>query len=281
MLDKMLLPGQIENWMVLCDMCRLGLGNISISSLKQVMGILQVNYKCRLGNNFIVNTPKSLWVVWSCVKPFVDEITIEKVKIAKGLHSDEMLAMFNPGQVEEKYGGKAKNLTNYWPPTVPDSPFAVPGKLSLLTEKDSYFQHYSKEDTIEDDSSEIIEKYEEEKQECSVNSLEIEESDVEFDLETDHAVMCRSQLGQNEVLEDFENAMPFTKTYERNPTFKDISKRDSEVFLASHSIKNLHEDLEIINSSNNAESSRYTIIEAEEVTQCRLLGCEGMNCVSF
>ena len=148
----MFLPGQIENWMVLCDLCKNGLGNISMNSMKQVMGILQSNYKCRLGNNFVVNPPKSLWVIWSCVKPFLDEMTIEKIKISKGSYSDELLEVFNPLQVEEKYGGKARNLTSFCPPVVPDAPFAIEGKKTLLSDKDSYYQYYAEKRNLSDES---------------------------------------------------------------------------------------------------------------------------------
>jgi hypothetical protein len=62
-------------------------------------------------------------------------MTIEKIKISKKSYSQDMLETFNPYQIEEKYGGKAKNVNCYWPPFVPDSAFSVNGKSELLNDK--------------------------------------------------------------------------------------------------------------------------------------------------
>ena len=40
-------------------------------------------------------------------------MTIEKIKFSNVNVSQEMLNVFNPYQVEEKYGGKANNVTVY------------------------------------------------------------------------------------------------------------------------------------------------------------------------
>jgi hypothetical protein len=81
-------------------------------------------------------------MLWSCIKPFLDEILIEKIKISNGSSSSEMLSSFNPHQLEEKYGGRLKNLEKFWPPTVPNSPFDAPGMTISLSSKDSYFSFH-------------------------------------------------------------------------------------------------------------------------------------------
>ena len=293
----MFLPGQVENWMVLCDLCKTGLGNISVSSLKQLMGILQSNYKCRLGNNFVVNPPKSLWVVWSCVKPFLDEITIEKIKISKSSYSDELLTMFNPLQVEEKYGGKAKNLTSFWPPVVPDAPFAIEGKTSLLSDKDSYYQYHTEEKSLSEASEvlsssgefEIIQRYRASREKFC-NSLVVEEDAMEIDLAEDGVDhMARSEMGENDnVMMDFEEAMPFTRILQRNPTFKDTAKRDSSEFLCRLSLKNsdsykkcaeLKKDLVELKAASI--SSLHDIDPRVELDESSYLCSKGYTCGSL
>ena len=64
-------------------------------------------------------------MVWSCITPFLDDITIEKIKIANATYSSEMLLTCNPYQVEEKYGGKAPNLEVFWPPVFPSGPVSL------------------------------------------------------------------------------------------------------------------------------------------------------------
>ena len=121
----MLLPGRVENWVLITDMGHQGLGASSLSNLKQVLKVLTDNYRCRLGVNYILNPPKTVFFIWSCIKPFMDDVLIEKMKIINKGFSAELLTHANSLQVEVRFGGKAKNLDHYWPPFVPDAPFSV------------------------------------------------------------------------------------------------------------------------------------------------------------
>lgn len=221
----MLLPGQIENWVTLMDLGKTGLGNLSVSSLKHVLQLLQTNYRCRLGVSFIVNPPKSIWIMWSCIKPFLDEVTIDKIKISKSSYSQDMLNMFNPSQVEEKYGGKAKNLNSYWPPTVPEKDFSLESKPIALSTKDSYYNYHPediifKQEVIENDETIINIK-------SRVNSLDVsaDKSDISInDLCNDK--FARSDVeNQEENLIDLELVSPFNRKSERNPTFASSAKK--------------------------------------------------------
>lgn len=234
----MLLPGQIESWAVLTDLGKNGLGNLSITSLKQVLNILQANYRCRLGINYIINPPKSIWMMWSCIKPFLDDITIEKIKISNASYSPEMMTFFNPYQVEEKYGGKGQNLIDYWPPYVPNSDFAVCGKQIILsTTKDSYSQ-YNPIEIVEEEPPTVLARTKT-KVASRVNSLDVsvENSDVAIN-EIEDDIFARSDVEDpEENLVDFEMASPFTRKFERNPTFMLSGLKSSEDFQKKLSIK--------------------------------------------
>ena len=123
----MTLPGQVENWVVISDFEKNGFGDLSLGSIKQVMSVLTDNYRCRLGVNYVVNPAKSVYYIWTCVKPFLDDVLIDKVKLLNGSVPTELFTHINPFQVEEKYGGKAPNLTRYWPPHVPNAPYSLHG----------------------------------------------------------------------------------------------------------------------------------------------------------
>lgn len=139
-IDNMMLPGQIETWVSITDMGKMGLSDLPISQLRKVIEVLQNNYKCRLGRNFVVNAPTSVNVVWTIVKKFLDKDTVEKMSITGKSFDPALLQNFHPSQIEEKYGGQAPNLTTFWPPIVPDSPFEAPGMQpgELLSQKSSY-----------------------------------------------------------------------------------------------------------------------------------------------
>jgi CRAL/TRIO domain len=290
MLDKMMLPGQVENWMVLSDLGKMGLGNISISSLKQVLSMLQINYKGRLGNNFIINPPKSLWILWSGIKPFLDEMTIEKIKISKTSTSQDMLGMFNPNQVEEKYGGKAKNLINYWPPTVPDSGFNIEGKASLLSEKDSYYdvnprEVYENKEELHDEKIKTIYINDHESPLISRgNSLEILPMErYESDLLAVQEPCARSEKDDQEVLEDFEEAMPFDKNMQRNPGFIEFGKRSSGEFQRMITLKAIQNHGLDLETNNEIEKKNSFHIESSEENTwtCTAIGCGFKICILF
>ena len=205
----MLVPGQVENWVVLIDLGKKGLGSLSINSLKQVLSILQVNYRCRMGMTYIVNPPKSMFMLWSCIKPFLDEILIEKIKISNGSTSAEMLSSFNPGQVEEKYGGKMKNLQAFWPPTVNECKFDSPGGGIVLGHKDSFhlFEHLRKEQLQESSFEEGFKGKAKSRSESL--ELSIEQSDIEVE-ELDDQIFSRSDAEENvEPLAELENSVFF------------------------------------------------------------------------
>lgn len=139
-IEEMMIPGQVENWVSITDMGKMGLTDLPISQLKRIIEVLQDNYKCRLGFNVVVNAPTSVNLIWAVVKRFMDKDTAEKISIT-GKSTDPLLQRhFHPSQIEEKYGGLAPNLSLFWPPVFPPPPFepasVAPG--AFLSEQSSY-----------------------------------------------------------------------------------------------------------------------------------------------
>lgn len=71
----------------------------------------------------------------------MDETTIKKIKLMKESVPQDLFTHCNRNQVEQKYGGNAPNLVDYWPPTVPKGPYESEGKLNSGS-KDSYLDHH-------------------------------------------------------------------------------------------------------------------------------------------
>lgn len=211
----MLIPGQVENWVVLIDLGKKGLGSLSINSLKQVLSILQINFRCRMGMTYIVNPPKSMFMLWSCIKPFLDDILIEKIRIANGSTSSEMLLTFNPHQIEEKYGGRQKNLEIFWPPQINNSSFDPPGSSIQLSNKDSFSQFNKLESEESEESSLSLHQKSinlNDSQELSIvpsqNSLEDKESEK----------ICLSEEKENSVFFDCKSSQ---KSFEKSVKFEE------------------------------------------------------------
>ena len=124
----MMNPGKVENWVVITDFEKSGLSDLGFGSVKQVMGVLADYYRCRLGCNYIVNPSKTVYYLWTLVKPFLDEVVIDKMKILNKAQPDEIFSHCSRYQVEEKYGGRAPNVTQFWPPIMPGAPYDLHGE---------------------------------------------------------------------------------------------------------------------------------------------------------
>jgi hypothetical protein len=121
----MLLPGKVENWLCISDLGFRGFTDLPVNTMRKITKVLQDIFKCRMAYSTMVNVPSSIYFIYSCLKPFLDQITIEKITIEKGGVPTNIIHFFNPLQVEERYGGKAKNLEVFWPPYFPEAPIGL------------------------------------------------------------------------------------------------------------------------------------------------------------
>ena len=143
-IQKFMLPGQIENWIVITDLCNKGISELPKSDMKRIIKVLQENFRCRMTVNYVLNSPSSIYFLWQIAKQFVEEHTIRKIKIEKKSNPAEMLKHFNRGQLERKYGGTADDLTQFWPPVFPEGSLDADGESieNYLTDKDTYLEYF-------------------------------------------------------------------------------------------------------------------------------------------
>jgi len=82
-IKRMMIPGQVENWIIIYDIQNMGLTDLPMSSLKEVIGVVSANYGGRLYKLFAVNAPSSIYFAWQAVKTVLDAVTVDKITIAK------------------------------------------------------------------------------------------------------------------------------------------------------------------------------------------------------
>jgi hypothetical protein len=51
---------------------------------------------------------------WKIVSAFLDQVTVDKIKISKSNTEKDMWSLCDKSQVEQKYGGEQPNRTTYW-----------------------------------------------------------------------------------------------------------------------------------------------------------------------
>lgn len=116
-IGTMMIPGQVENWITIMDLNKMGLTSLPMGTIKQIMKFLATAYRSRLYRSYIVNSPWTVSIPWKIIKTFLEKVTVEKINIESNSYCKRMGDHINKVQLEKKYGGLAENLSdNYWPP---------------------------------------------------------------------------------------------------------------------------------------------------------------------
>jgi hypothetical protein len=95
----MMIPGQVENWIVIYDLGNMGLTEIPMSALKEVIGTISANYGGRLYKLFVMNAPGTIYFAWQAVKAVLDPVTVEKVSISKTNSDKKLFDICKPSQI--------------------------------------------------------------------------------------------------------------------------------------------------------------------------------------
>jgi hypothetical protein len=111
---NMFLPGQIENWIVIYDLGKMGITDIPINACKQIMQTLSNNYGGRLFRLFAVNVPGTAWFTWKVMSAVLDDATVEKISLDTDIDVPKLFQLCDRSQIEVKFGGTQPNLTEYW-----------------------------------------------------------------------------------------------------------------------------------------------------------------------
>ena len=62
---------------------------------------------------YMVNTPKTISLVWKTLQAFIEETTKLKIKIVNGPVPEELFTFVNRSQIEERFGGTAPNIQDF------------------------------------------------------------------------------------------------------------------------------------------------------------------------
>ncbi|CAD8065542.1 unnamed protein product [Paramecium sonneborni] len=138
-LTNCMLPGQIENWIVIMDLGGLGIMGLPKQDLYRIMNYLSSNYRSRMHKCYIINCTKTLSITWAMIKTFLEDITVNKILFENSPIS--LLQYANPQQLEKKYGGIANDkFDNFWPPQEISANYQIAVDQIKLIEKPAYIE---------------------------------------------------------------------------------------------------------------------------------------------
>jgi len=137
-MKNLLLPGQVENWVVITDLENVGIMNLPYSLLQEVFSFMQNNFRGRMYRAYILDAPWTFSAAWNVLKTFMEGSTASKVSICSDRHDPGLKDHINMSQIEKKIGGNMENLTTYWPPSQTSTDYSVPTNPTLLLAESEY-----------------------------------------------------------------------------------------------------------------------------------------------
>lgn len=110
-IEFLFIPGQIESWNIVCDMKDVALYSVP-NELKNLLTVIQQNYKNRLNIMYVVNLGTFTGLIWNVIKSLMGEAIQKKMKMINSKYNyTELYENINRNQLEIKFGGLAENIT--------------------------------------------------------------------------------------------------------------------------------------------------------------------------
>ena len=282
--ENMIIPGKVENWVNLVEMNHQGLTELPLKSLMKLTGVLQDLYKCRLAHSFIINPPSSIYYIWKLFSPFIDRVTQSKIIIVKEGVGQEMMKIYDLNQLEKRFGGTSENLTEFWPPVFPaethrpESDFKEKKKKKTVMKSEEVSECESlKEDSIVSEAKSRHSEQEilhEEYDNLEVNSnLHIQQEENEEDHNN-----VELEIKLESGFDDSEKSERRRRRKEKKEKRKRAKENNSGIEL-----EKANEIVLSVESTQNVEKKE--IVEGGMLLETKdsmaICGCEVSKCLTF
>ena len=135
---KLLIPGRIENWIMIIDLNDVGMTSLPVKKVKSIVGLTQQHFGGRLYRQFCINMSFMMRKSISVFLNFVDDITQQKISAHDDKTYKAVLQNLIPdAQLEYKYGGQKQKIeSNFFPPDM-----RVPGAKLMTYEEMKEHEH--------------------------------------------------------------------------------------------------------------------------------------------
>ena len=147
--NYMLIPGQIENWIMLVNMDDTSILKLP-DSVKKLINTSSEYFISRLYRCYILGLNAFLRIIYKIICTFVEKSTVEKVIILDNKEDPRKHQDINPENLEERFGGKAPNCVydqenSLFPPRMPSNNFLLDNENpnDILITEEEYIKRYN------------------------------------------------------------------------------------------------------------------------------------------
>lgn len=111
---NLFIPGQIENWLSIMDCSKLSVGAFPRKRMQPTIHALQNNFRARQFHIFSLNVGAGIRFLYALASPFLEKAVKKKLTMYGGMKCKKLMELFNPCQLEQRFGGTAPNVENSW-----------------------------------------------------------------------------------------------------------------------------------------------------------------------
>ena len=108
-ISNLLIPGQVETWNIILNLNKVSLLSIP-TKIKELISIMQSNYKIRINKIFVFKLTFSLHIIKSLVYTLYPSCKNKIIYVNDNNYKDVIFNSINPSQLEEKFYGIQDNI---------------------------------------------------------------------------------------------------------------------------------------------------------------------------
>ena len=137
-MEYLLIPGQIENWIIFVDFD--GIGVTDLGDFQKIISAFSKR-RGRVFKNFFVNVGTILRLSIKAYAKMVSSVAKKSIILGNN-ELYKVTELISPDNLEQKYGGKAPNVTpggnNLFPPIMPNANYALNGETLNIVSPETY-----------------------------------------------------------------------------------------------------------------------------------------------
>lgn len=149
MSNYMLIPGQIENWIMFINLEKTSLLSMP-DAVKKLIKALSDYFIAKLYKSYILGLGGFLKVLFKIMCNFLEEITVRKFVVLDNRKDPNLFQDISPQNLEERFGGKAQNCIYgedncLFPPRMPGDDYFKDNedKKEILITEEEYIERYN------------------------------------------------------------------------------------------------------------------------------------------